>query len=163
LDERLKSQWLFKHISAPFSDIDVVDAKQETNVPLKQTSFVETATALFLFIQNGHWTRVQHPSNRLEADLRQRSAKPSLGWPECQLPAPRDGWLALAAPSTSRPFNTSPRGQLKAQQVAECKFLGVVVRVANDFHRRTIGSQFVGHDDMWRTKVKKTAAGHRLL
>ena len=55
--------------------------------------------------------------------------------------------------SGSRPFNPSPRGQLKAQQVAECKFLGVVVRVANDFHRRTIGSQFVGHDDMWRTKA----------
>lgn len=130
---------------------------------IKTTSFVETATALFLFIQNGHWTRAQHPSNRLEADLRQRSAKPSLGWPECRLPAPRDGWLALAAPSTSRPFNPSPRSQLKAQQVAECKFLGVVVRVANDFHRHTIGSQFVGHNDMWRTKVKKTAAGHRLL
>ena len=114
---------------------------------IKTTSFVETATALFLFIQNGHWS----------------SAKPSLGWPECRLLAPRDGWLALAAPSTSRPFNPSPRSQLKAQQVAECKFLGVVVRVANDFHRHTIGSQFVGHNDMWWTKVKKTAAGHRLL
>ena len=64
---------------------------------IKTTSFVETATALFLFIKNGHWTRAQHPSNRLEADLRQRGAKPSLGWPECQRPTPRDGWLALAA------------------------------------------------------------------
>ena len=33
----------------------------------------------------------------LVADLRQRSAKHSLGWPECQLPTQRDGWLARAA------------------------------------------------------------------
>jgi hypothetical protein len=33
----------------------------------------------------------------LEADLRQRSAKPSLGWPECRLSTSQDEWLALAA------------------------------------------------------------------
>jgi hypothetical protein len=32
-----------------------------------------------------------------EAYMRQRSAKRSLGLPECRLPTPRDGWLALAA------------------------------------------------------------------
>jgi hypothetical protein len=36
--------------------------------------------------------------------LRQRSAKPSFGGPECQLPTLRDGWLALAAKVRNPPF-----------------------------------------------------------
>ncbi|MFT5743118.1 MAG: hypothetical protein ACI86S_001180 [Paracoccaceae bacterium] len=44
----------------------------------------------------------------LRADLRQRSAKPSLGWPECRLPTSRDGWLALAANVWIPPFRTEP-------------------------------------------------------
>jgi hypothetical protein len=44
----------------------------------------------------------------LVADLRQRSTKHSLGWPECQLPTQRDGWLARAAKVGSPPLLTSP-------------------------------------------------------
>ncbi|MFT7311447.1 MAG: hypothetical protein ACI853_001945 [Paracoccaceae bacterium] len=38
------------------------------------------------------------------ADLRQRSAKPSLEWPECRLSTPRDVWLALAAKVRNPPL-----------------------------------------------------------
>jgi hypothetical protein len=40
----------------------------------------------------------------LVADLRQRSAKHSLGWLECQLPTQRDGWLARAANGSYPPL-----------------------------------------------------------
>ena len=62
-----------------------------TNTPLMADVFV----AILLQLRNT--ATVCLVGMGTVADLQQRTAKPSLGWPECRLPTPRDGWLAFAA------------------------------------------------------------------